>query len=191
MIRISAQVKFTYFQVLMAPPLYRHFPIWYRSGLVQVATRFSSVFSAAGVPNLSLLPSFSSQELMPDGKHLTPVSGLHYILHLFDPAEVAITASSLSGDVQFSQVKEQVRQHEDRMAFLENRQVNLDRVVDLKIAVDAEFNDSVLNRSEEDWFVVTGLPRLGQMSRHDFQGAVRKQITDIIRDAKPRLRKPT
>ena len=67
------------------------------------------------------------------------------------------------------------------MAFLENRHVNLDKVVDLKIAVDAEFNDSVLNRSEEDWFVVTGLPRLGQMSCHDFQGAVRKQITDIIR----------
>ena len=169
------------FQVFLAPPLFRQQPFWYQSGLTQVATRFSAAFSSDSAPNLTLLPSFACQDLMPDGKHLTPVAGLHYILHLFDQAEASIKSSSQAGDVQFNQVKEQVRHHEDRVSYLESRHVQLNRTVDHKIAVDAEFNDSVLNRSEEDWLVISGLPRLSNMSSQNWQSAARKQVADIIK----------
>ena len=126
-----------------------------------------------------LLPSFPGQDLLPDGRHLSPVAGLHFVLHLFDQAEVALNSPTLSGDLQFRQVKEQVRHHEDRVSYLENRHGQLSKVVDHKIAVDAEWNDSVLNRSEEDWFVITGLPRFN--SSQDWQSAARRQVADIIK----------
>ena len=165
----------------MAPPLYRHSPSWYMAGLTQVATRFSATFSSSVATNLMLLPSFPCQDLLPDGKHLTPVAGLHYILHLFDQAEEAINLSGQTGDVQFMQVREQVRHHEDRVSYLESRHVQLNKTVDHKIAVDAEFDDSVLNRSEEDWFVIQGLPRLADMASRDWQNAARKQVADIVK----------
>ena len=73
-----------YFQVVLAPPLYRSKPLWYQNGLTQVATRFSSIFSTNKPPNLFLLPAFMNQEFLPDGVFLNPVSGLHYALYLFD-----------------------------------------------------------------------------------------------------------
>ena len=173
--------KKSFFQVMLAPPLYRKLPHWYHSGLTQIASRFSSVFSTSGIANLRLLPTFSCQDLMPDGKHLTPVSGLHYVLHLFDQTDAALSSPNLSGEVQFLQVKEQVRHHEDRMSYLESKHGQLHQVVDHKIAVDAEFSDSVTNRSEEDWFVLTGQPRLGNLTTHQWQLAARKQVTDIIK----------
>ena len=71
------------------------------------------------VPNLVLLPSFSSQDLMPDGIFLTPVSGLHYVLHLFDQAVIAIEVSDQ--DMQMGSVQEAVRRHDDRLAYLEGQ----------------------------------------------------------------------
>ena len=56
----------------------------------------------------------------------------------------------MSGEAQFTQVRESVRHHDDRMAFIENRHSQLQSQVDLKVAVDSEFNDWMLNRSEED-----------------------------------------
>ena len=118
---------------------------------------------------------------MPDGVHLNPVSGLHYALHLFDQAELILSQSSLGGEAQFAQVRENVRHHDDRMAFIENRHNQLQSQADYKMASDSEFDDFMLNRSEEDWFTIKGLPRLTQVSHSEWQGAARKQVSDVIK----------
>ena len=167
--------------MLLAPPLYRHRPIWYQSGLTQVAARFSSTFAAKNLPpNLHLLPSFNSQDLLQDGVFLNPVSGLHYVLHIFDQAEDALTLSQASSDAQLVHVRDDVRHHDDRMAFLEHRHVHLLGRVDHKVAVDSEFDDWVLNKSEEDWLVVRNLKRLPKMDGRAWQDAAKKQVTELL-----------
>ena len=169
------------FQVLIAPPLYRHRPSWYQSGLTQIAARFSSAFSTNVPPNLQLLPSFISQDLMPDGVFLTPVSGLHYVLHVFDQADVLLNLSQASGEAQFLHVREGVRSTDDRVSYLEQRHVHLLGRMNHKVAVDAEFDDWVTNKSEEDWLVIQRLKRLPTMGGQEWQQAARKQVTDLIK----------
>ena len=162
--------------------MYRHQPYWYQRGLTQIASRFSTTFTEGKPDNLFLLPSFSCQDLLPDGVFLNPVSGLHYVLHLFDSSEAALDLVSSSGNHQFSQVKETVRMHDDRMTYIEGRHAHLLRRVDNKVAIDAELNDWFLNRSEEDWLVVQGLPRLSNdLSNQDWQEAAKKQVTEMIK----------
>ena len=168
------------FQVLVSPPLYRNRPLWYQRGLPQVAERFSAVLSHEPPPNLILLPSFTSQDLSPDGVHLTPVAGLHYVLFVFDQTELALRTSALGSEQQLSTVKESVRLQNDRLAYIENRQGSHERRANTKTAADAEFDDWMLNRSEEDWLVVQGLPRISCPQR-EWQDAARKQVADVIK----------
>ena len=131
--------------------------------------------------NLLLLPSFVSQDLLPDGQHLSPVSGLHYILHLFDQSEATVALQSCSSEVKLVAVQESVRQHDDRLSYLESRHLGLHDSVVIKTATDAEFKDWTINRSEEDWLTVMGLPRLGQMLPREWQKAARKQVNELIK----------
>ena len=165
--------------MFIAPPLFRHQPAWYQRGLTQIASRFSTIFTNSP-PNLSLLPSFASQDLLPDGRFLTPVSGLHYVLHLFDQTEILLKNATISGDAQLSMVQEQVRHHEDRMTYLEGRHCGLQKQVCRKVAVDAEFDDWMQNRSEENWLVIRGLPRLN-VPRQAWPDAARRQVADMIK----------
>jgi len=64
--------------VLVAPPMYRTHPVWYRDGLPEVLTKFSSCMSICG-GKLRLLPSFATPEYEADGVHLTSYSGLEFI----------------------------------------------------------------------------------------------------------------
>ena len=105
--------------------------------------------------NLHLLPSFVSQDLQPDGGHLTPVSGLHYILHLFDQTESILALHQCNSEIKLTAVQESVRQHDDRLSYLESRHKGLLDVVNVKVATDAEFRDWTLNRNEEDWLLVS------------------------------------
>ena len=66
------------------------------------------------------------------------------------------------------------------MAYLENRHSGLQKQVCIKVAVDAEFNDWMQNRGDEDWFVVRGLPRLN-VSRSAWPDAARRQVADMIK----------
>ena len=171
---------YTTFQVVVAPPLYRHRPFWYQKNLTQVADRFSAVMCANQPPNLLLLPSFSCQDyLLPDGVFLNPVSGLHYVLYLFDQTEQALRTAASGSDQQLVSVEESVRQCKDRVSYLENRHGGLQRQVDFKSAQDAEFSDWMINRSEEDWMVITGLPRLS--GTVDWQNNARRQVADAIK----------
>ena len=146
-----------------------------------MAERFSAILTHEHPPNLMLLPSFSSQDLAPDGVHLTPVSGLHYVLFLFDQSKMALKSLASTHDQQLASVKESVRQHNDRMAYLESRQVGFVRQANTKVAADAEFRDWMINKSEEDWMTILGLPRLtGDYTPREWQVAAKKQVSELI-----------
>ena len=163
------------------PPLYRHQPSWYHRNLAQVATRFSQALGSAPPANLHLLPSFTSQDLCPDGVFLTPVSGLHYVLHIFDQTLRQLELLQSDSDGKLVNVQESVRHHEDRLAYLEGRHDRLSVSYDTKLAFDAEFRDWLINRSEENWLTILGLPRLSQQGRREWQDAARKQVNELIR----------
>ena len=164
---------------MIAPPLYRSQPHWYSRNLAQVASRFSATLSSTKPPNLDLLPSFCSQDLLPDGAFLTPVSGLHYILHLFDQSNALLDLVSAPPAVQSGAAQETVRRHDDRLAYLESSHGHLVKRVDLKTAADADFDDMVVNRSEEDWLTILGLKRL-KSSHEEWQNDARRQVRDVI-----------
>ena len=137
--------------------------------------------SADRPPNLHVLPSFLSQDLLPDGVHLTPVSGLHYVLHIFDQTEAALSLSTQNSDSKLVHVQEAVRQHDDRLVFLETRHDRLSCSHDVKVAADAEFRDWMINKSEEDCLTILGLPRLkGDFTPRDWQVAAKKQVSELI-----------
>ena len=88
---------------------------------------------------------------------------------------------SCSSEIKLVAVQESVRQHDDRLSYLESRHLGLHDFVNIKAAIDAEFKDWTINRSEEDWFTVMGLPRLGEMLPREWQKAARRQVNEVIR----------
>ena len=163
--------------VMLAPPMYRTAPVWYRNHLAELADVFSKTFSRDKPPNLFLLPSFINQNLLDDGFSLNPVTGLHHLLHLFDESEKILHQSRFSVEEQFLTVSETGRSNRDRIVMLEHDHFSLASQVRHKFAADAEFNDWVLNRAEESWLTISGLPRLsGSLSRSDWQQAVKPQV---------------
>ena len=118
---------------------------------------------------------------MPDGKFLTPVSVLHFVLHLYDQATSVLAATSMGPDAKITMVQEAVRHHDDRLAYLENRHGLLAAHSSTKFAEDAEFKDWTINRSEESWLTIIGLTRLASEGRREWQDQVRKQVIDLFR----------
>ena len=167
-------------QVLLAPPLYRSRPYWYRQQLPEVAQQLSNVFGTSHPPNFHLLPSFINQDSH-DGVNLTPVAGLHYVLHIFDKSEAILAAAASAAEDVLVVVREEVRAHSDRLAFIEHDHSQLYHAQSFKAAEDAEFSDWVLNRSEEDWLTIQGLPRLTVASDSEWQAAAKKQVRDLIK----------
>lgn len=169
-------------QVLVSPPLYRPQPAWYRESLAWIANQFSICMNHNKPPNLHLLPSHINQDLAPDGVHLTAVAGLHYVLHLFDQSVATLASLKLSPAELIISSKENIRSHDDRLAYLENDHMALTHRVNHKTAADAEFDDFLRNKSEEDWFTVSGLPRLpSSLNNQQWQVQAKRQVKDMIR----------
>ena len=169
-------------QVMLSPPLYQARPAWYRESLPWIASQFSARFSTDRPQNLHLLPSLVSQDLCHDGATLTPVAGLHFVLHLFDQSVASLASLQASPDQQFAGLRESVRSHDDRIAYLEQDHLCLDQRIRLKSAIDAEFSDWIRNRNEEDWISITGLPRLSSdLDHREWQVEVKRQVRDLIR----------
>ena len=163
--------------VMLAPPMYRTTPLWYRQHLAELANVFSEVFSRDKPANLFLLPSFINQDILDDGYHLNPVAGLYYLIHLIDESEKLLKLASSSADDTVKTVTETSRSNRDRIVMLEVDHFRLASQVNKKTAADAEFNEWVLNRSEEDWLTVAGLPRLsGSLSKSEWQKAAKSQV---------------
>ena len=163
--------------VMLAPPMYRTTPLWYRQHLPELANVFSEVFSKDKPPNLFLLPSFINQDILDDGYHLNPVTGLYYLIHLIDESEKLLKLASSGTDDCVKSISETSRSNRDRIVMLEIDHFRLTSQVNKKSAADAEFNEWVLNRSEENWLTIAGLPRLsGSLTRSEWQQAAKPQV---------------
>ena len=147
---------------LISPPMYRVTPLWYREGLPEILSLFSQTFgpSSDRPPTLHLLPSFATPDFGADGVHLTPFSGLEYVLHLFDSSLELFSMLEASPDVVAVKSCEASRVLEDRVMALEQDHRRLNMVVEKKTAADAEIDDFHQNERFEDSFLISGLPRI-------------------------------
>ena len=145
---------------MVAPPMYRMSPVWYREGLPEIMSLFSQVMHSERVENLNLLPSFSTPDFDKDGVQLTPYSGMEFVLNLFDGAQEVLENLASAVEIRATRNCESTRLLEDRVVALEQDHRRLNRVVDNKVAIDAEMADFLKNERFEDTFVLEGLTRI-------------------------------
>ena len=168
---------------LVCPPTYRKFPLWYRDGLPEVLTRFSTELMQNRPPNLLPMPSFPTPSLEADGVHLTAYSGLEFVLHLFDSANSILDQLTVDPGIQVKTNRESTRLLEDRMVALEQDHRRLNSVVDLKIATDAELADVQINERNEDSFVIFGLPAIASsITGKPWQDQAKRDLQVVIRE---------
>ena len=144
--------------VLAAPPMYRLKPEWYRDNLSEILLQFSKVMSPLRSRNFHLLPTFSGIDLEDDRVHLTPYSGLKFVVHLFDSSLDVIKSMTEPVPEKLSRVGEAARVLEDRVSVLEQDHRLMRQEFSLKIARDSELADFEENSRNECYFVISGLP---------------------------------
>ena len=169
-------------QYLLSPPMYRTSPTWFREGLPEVLTSFSQVLSPDRPPNLHILSSFATPSFGSDGVHLTPYSGLEFLMHLFDGALELLAGLEHPVDVVVAKTSEGTRVLEDRVMALEQDHKRLNLVVEKKIAVDAEAADFRENASYLDSFVIAGLPLIPpDLVGKEWQDRAVSDVQEVIR----------
>ena len=174
----SAQPERSY---LVSPPMYRTNPIWYREGLPEILNLFSQVLTLDKPPNLHLLTTFATPEFEADGVHLTPYSGLEFILHLFDGSSDLLSRLATPAEELVVRGSESTRVLEDRVMVLEQDHRRLNRVFEDKSAHDAEIADFHANERTEDFFVVSGLPRISDdLVGKAWQDEAVRQVSGMI-----------
>ena len=168
---------------LVAPPMYRSFPIWYRDGVSEVVQKFSSMMSnkPPDVLNVHLLPSFPTPSFEVDGIHLTPYSGLEFILHLFDSSNELIKTLTSTPEAVVIRNVESSRVLEDRMMVLEQDHRRLNRAFEDKTAEDAELADYHENTRYEDHFIVHGLAAIPKCDTKVWQDKAKRIIRDFLK----------
>ena len=120
---------------MISPPMYRSSPLWYREGLPEILNLFSQVMTSERPENLHLLPSFATPEFDDSGIHLTPYSGLEFILGLFDNSQEIITRLEDSPEQAVSKNNESTRVLEDRVVALEQDHRRLAKVRSLSFLI--------------------------------------------------------
>ena len=166
----------------IAPPMYRTHPVWYREGLPEVLTQFSSALLPDAPPNLFLLQNFATPEFEDNGIHLTSYSGLEYVIHLFDAAQDSIDRQNLTDTEVIFQNCESNRVLEDRVMALEQDHRRLNKVVEKKTAINAEISDFRTNEKWEGWFIVSGFEKLSSdLVGKPWQDAAVRQVQEVIR----------
>ena len=166
---------------MVSPPMYRTTPQWYSDGLSEVMLRFSAQMSKDKPANLMLLPSFPSPSLETDGVHLTPFSGLEYILFLFDSSTEMLEKSKLSSGALIACNSEAIRSLEDRVVVLEQDRTRMSKNADEKSAYDAEHRDFLENQHHEDQFIISGLAKPSSgLSTQEWQVKVKQDVGSVI-----------
>ena len=167
---------------MVSPPMYRTTPLWYREGLPESLTLFSSIMSQDRPENLFLLPSFPTPDFDQDGIHLTPLSGFEFILHLFDGSQSLLESQEVGIEKVTLLNTEAARVLEDRVVALEQDHRRLHRVVDHKIAVDAELADFTKNERFEDCFVLEGTARIpDEVVGKPWQDQALRDVQEVIK----------
>ena len=165
---------------IISPPMYRMFPVWYRDGMPEVLKRFSDVMLKKA-PNVHLLPSFSTPSFEADGIHLSPYSGLEFVVFLFDSSLSLIETFSSRPEEVLTQNCESSRVLEDRMVALEQDHRRLNSVVENKTAEDAELAEMHENILYEDHFMIAGLKRLPKLSPKEWQERAKADVTSVLK----------
>ena len=165
---------------LVSPPMYRMFPVWYRDGMPEVLKRFSDIMLKKAI-NVHLLPSFSTPSFGSDGVHLTPYSGLEFVVHLFDSSMVMIESLSSQPEAVLIKNCESSRVLEDRMVALEQDHRRLNSVVENKTAEDAELAEMHENILYEDHFMIAGLRRLPKLSPKEWQERAQADVQQVLK----------
>ena len=165
---------------ILAPPMYRLAPLWYRDGLPEILNKFSEVFRNRP-KNLLLMSSFATPEFEADGVHLTAYSGLEFMLHLFDASVSLIDSLSKPLSEATEAMVESSRVLEDRMMAIEQDHRRLNKNFEQKSAVDAEQADFLQNTRDEDWFVVRGLARQPEgLDPKDWQVRALRDVQGVL-----------
>ena len=166
---------------LISAPMYRDHPVWYREALPEILLSFSQALSFERPDNLRILPSFPNPVLEQDGVHLTSYSGLEYLIHLFDSAESIMEHLDDAPEEVLLRQCESTRVLEDRVLILEQDHQRLNKLVENKIAVDAELADFRENERMEDCFMIEGLPLIPpEVSGKEWQELAIKNVKEVI-----------
>jgi len=166
---------------LVCPPMFRERPVWYREGLPEVLTKFSSLMSQDQEPNLLLMPSFPNPAYESDGVHLTPYAGLEYLLHLFEAARSLLVLSESTTTGKVSHGAEATRVLEDRMVAVEQNQRILAKTLEMKTAIDSELACFQENVRNEVFFVISGLRRLPSgLQGREWQERAKADVQSVI-----------
>ena len=165
---------------LISPPMYRKTPLWYRDCMPEIMTKFSEVM-AGRRDGVHLMASFSSPDYDDDGVHLTPYSGLEFVLHLFDEATSVLDGIGSSISETTSKTSEVSRVLQDRVMALEQDHRRLNMAFECKSAEDAELFEFHENVRMEDWFVIAGLAKLPSgLSPKEWQVQVTKDVQGVL-----------
>ena len=165
---------------LISPPMYRKSPLWYRDSMPEIMTKFSEVMSDRR-DSVHLMASFSSPVFDDDGIHLTPYSGLEFVLHLFDEATSILDGIGSSISEATSKTSEVSRVLQDRVMALEQDHRRLNTAFESKSAEDAELFDFHENIRMEDWFVIAGLARLPSgLSPKEWQVQASRDVLAVL-----------
>jgi len=170
-------------QYLVCPPMYRRCPLWFRDGLPEILQCFSSHFAkfAVGQPRLSAMPGFPNPSFESDGIHLTPYSGLEYVLHLFDRAQTILANLSLPSEDRQPPVEESARLLADQVIALQQDHQRLSKAFDLKTAIDSELACFRSNERNEDSILISGLKKLPSgLSGKAWQDQARQSVEEVL-----------
>ena len=166
--------------VIVAPPMYRHTPLWYRDGLPEILVKFSDIFKPRPA-NVLMMSSYSTPEFEGDGIHLTAYSGLEFVLYLFDSANDLLDSLSLPSSEVAAIASEGTRLLQDRMVAIEQDHRRLVSVLDTKTAEDSELADFHENIRLESSFMITGLKSLGEgLAPKEWQQQAIRDVRDVI-----------
>ena len=166
---------------LIAPPMYRRSPVWYREGLPEVLTKFST-FMKDKPASMLLLPSFPTPDYEQDGIHLTAYSGLEFMIHLFDSSLAALNSQTSSCDERIPESTEATRVLEDRVMVSEQDHRRLNTVVELKTASDAELADFHENIRNASFITISNCERILGQSTKDWQERAKKEVSPILKE---------
>jgi len=170
---------------LVCPPMYRSTPTWFREGLPEILTAFSSAFikGSLSIKNLFSMPSFATPSFEVDGIHLTAYSGYQYVLHLFSRSQVLLDAVESSPDTAVPASGEDVRSLQDRMMATEQDLRRLSSAFELKSAIDSELACFRTNERNEDSFIISGLRRIRSgLSGREWQSAAKDSVMSVVKE---------
>ena len=169
-------------QVFVSPPMYRTNPLWYRDGMSEIMLLFDARIQKDRPSNVWPLPSFSRPQLEADGVHLTPFSGLEYVLHLFDASQDAFSSLTLSDSARIDQAINSNRSLENRVSVIEQDHARLVKSVEFQNAITAEALEYQENLRNEAFIMVQGLPRLPKLDQKEWQVRARAEVDRVISD---------